>query len=177
MAYRAQLVVRTSNPVHAKTIDRIKELADDSSHTISDIALDLLELGLKVRDGNATLTTPAADATETDEERSEGHARSPEATAKPAPRPKVKVKPAPPGGPDEEPDVVAERAVELYETKGAEAAALAVAEFFGAAGPVDGGKVRNELQDRLTQDQFDEIFESLKDMEAYKEYRQRVLYG
>jgi hypothetical protein len=87
------------------------------------------------------------------------------------------VKPAPPGGPDEEPDVVAERAVEIFETKGAEAAAEAVAEFFAAAGPVDGGKVRNELQDRLNQDQFEEIFEALKELEAYKEYRQRVLYG
>jgi hypothetical protein len=125
MAYRAQLVVRTSNPIHAKTIDRIKELADGSSQTISDIALDLLELGLKVRDGDATLSMPSDDD-ESDGDGGEGHARSPEATKKPAPRPRVKVKPAPPGGPDEEPDVVADRAVELLETKGADAAAQAV---------------------------------------------------
>lgn len=177
MAYRAQLVVRTSNPIHAKTIDRIKELADGSSQTISDIALDLLQLGLKVRDGDATLMTPELEEGEEGEEgeRSEGHVRSPEATAKPAPRPKIK--PAPPGGPDEEPEVVAARAVELLETEGAEAAAGAVATFFGAAGAVDGGKVRAELQDRLTVDDFEEIFEALKGMQAYREYRQRVLYG
>lgn len=177
MAYRAQLVVRTSNPLHAKTIDRIKELADNSSQTISDIAIDLLELGLKVRDGDATLSTPSAEAVDESEEseRSEGHVRSPEASPKPTPRPKIK--PAPPGGPDEEPDVLAKRAVELYETDGAEAAAGAIADFFAAANAVDGGKLRNELQDRMTVENFDEIFDALKDMEAYREYRQRVLYG
>ena len=67
MAYRAQLVVRTSNPIHAKTIDRIKELADDSSQTISDIALDGAHNVGAVRlwreaERGTTLRAPGADA-------------------------------------------------------------------------------------------------------------------
>ena len=57
MAYRSQLVIRTSAEEGARTLERVKALAEKEGRTISEIALELLARGL---DSDLSAPAPAA---------------------------------------------------------------------------------------------------------------------
>ncbi len=102
--------------------------------------------------------------------------------------PKEKEKAAEPEAPEEPlPDVdlpddrsveaIADACVEYLETDGRRAATHLLAKFFATAGPADGGHVKDALQSKLDDDEYDAILEGLRQTEQYREYRQRVIFG
>lgn len=180
MAYRSQLVIRTSQAREAQVLERVKALADDESKTISEKAIELLEIAL---DGGTKTAPTNGVATEQDDEDDEESATTERAESAvrrdPAPAlapPDVKEK-DPKVRPDEKPQDAALRCVQLFDGEGAPAAAQALTKFFAAAEPVDGANIREELQERMNKADYDALMEELKQTEEYREYRRRVVYA
>ncbi|MFP4599890.1 MAG: hypothetical protein ACOC9J_01335 [Persicimonas sp.] len=202
MAYQSQLVVRTRDPQRAEIIDKVKELAGEEGKTYSEMAIELLERGLGA--GDAQPAKPAelapepvraeasdeSDASEklddsggVDEKAADGG--SPTTTPAPKPPPEKEEKAAQPEEPlpdvdlpeDRSVEAVAAACVEYLETDGRRAATHLLAKFFATAGPADGGHVKDALQSKLGDDEYDAILEGLRNTEQYREYRQRVIFG
>jgi hypothetical protein len=173
MAYKAQLVVRTRDKQGAHTIERVKELAEDQGKSFSEMAIDLLDRGLNASEGGAP-TTSAPVETTTPSEPAPKKAPEPidtEPLEERKPPEPMDVGPAPPvkeGASDVE---------EALESDGIEGAAETLADYFGVAGAVEGGKIKKELQKRLTAAQYEEIMEIVKQSEQYRNYKDRVLFG
>ncbi|MGM0554881.1 MAG: hypothetical protein ACQEVA_00695 [Myxococcota bacterium] len=175
MAYKAQLVVRTRDKQGAETIERVKELAEEQGKSFSEMAIELLDRGIGAPEGGAA---PAAPPTEI-EAKSE-----PVGEVKPKPEPvepepvveekkpePVDLGPAPPVG------EAADDVEDALDDDGIEAAAEAMAEYFAVAGAVEGGKIKKELQKRLTAANYEEIMEIVKQSDQYRSYKDRVLFG
>jgi hypothetical protein len=178
MAYRSQLVIRTSEPQGANVLERVKQLADSESKTISEKAIELLAMGLDVVSGTSAApvqTEPAVlEPVEESAERSESAVRRDPAPALAS----VSVKEKDPKiRPDEAPGDAAARCVELFGDEGASAAAQGLTGFFAVAEPVDGANIREELQERLSKGDYDALMDELKQTEEYREYRRRVVYA
>lgn len=178
MAYQSQLVVRSSDARGTEVIDRVKELAGVQDKTYSEMALELLAVGL---DGGAAvaeadLEPPAEPA--------------PEDPAEPPPEEAAAAKPAPTedttGAPAADaPDIpdgssvedVAVLCAETYDASGIDVASQVLAQFFVTCGPAEGGKIKDELQGRLEDDDYEDLFEALRDTDEYRDYRKRVIFG
>ena len=177
MAYRSQLVIRTSDAHGAEVLERVKQLADSESKTISEKAIELLEAAL---DGPAPSDSAQMADDEPDEATDPPAAKMESAVRRdPAPAlapPSVKEK-DPTVRPDEEPREAAVRCVELFDGEGAVAAAQALTAFFAAAEPVDGANIREELQERMNKSDYDDLMDALKETDEYREYRRRVVYA
>lgn len=175
MAYRSQLVIRTSEAHGANVLERVKTLADNESKTISEKAIELLALALDSARTESNPAPPPAKAEPVEPaERAESAVRRDPAPALASPDVKEK---DPKVRPDEAPDQAALRCVELFGEDGAVAAAQALTTFFAAAEPVDGANIREELQERMTKTDYDALMEELKQTDEYREYRRRVVYA
>lgn len=193
MAYRSQLVIRTSDPAGINVLEQVKQLADAESKTISEKAIELLAQGLTVGTAptaaaatTATTAPAAAAAAETGpaEVAAEDDADTPERAESsvrrdPAPAlASVSVKAKDPKvRPDEAPRDAAARCVELFGDEGAEIAAQALTGFFAVAEPVDGANIREELQERMSKTEYEALMDELKLTDEYREYRRRVVYA
>lgn len=175
MGYQAQLVVRTRDPERAQIVDRVKELAELEGKTFSEKAIELFERGLGKMgdDGGSTDDGP-------DEDES-----TPEETAPPMRNP-VPVELDPPTklptkDPDQRPEesakVVAAKAADAFDARGAEDAAAELTAFFALAEPFDAAQLREVLQDLTKKDDYEAIMEALMETDEYREYRQRVVYS
>lgn len=175
MAYKAQLVVRTRDKQGAHTIERVKELAEEQGKSFSEMAIDLLDRGLGASGQGGSKTTAAAPEPAPDSDTD----TKPAPTPPPQPDPieerrkniDMDVGPAPPV------DEGADDVEEALEDDGIEGAADALAEYFAVAGAVDGGKIKKELQKRLTAADYEEIMEIVKQTDQYRNYKDRVLFG
>ena len=177
MAYRSQLVIRTSEPDGARVLERVKELADGESKTISEKAIELLAMAMDgVVISAPAPTNGAVEATPVEEpvERGESAVRRDPAPALAPPSHKQK---DPAIRPDEAPQEAATRCVELFGDEGAVVAAQALTKFFAAAEPVDGANIREELQERMTKTDYEALMDELKQTDEYREYRRRVVYA
>ncbi len=174
MAYRSQLVIRTSELQGVEVLERVKTLADAESKTISEKAIELLAMAM---DGAVIAPAPAEPEVapkEKVEERAESAVRRDPAPALAPPSVKQK---DPKVRPDEAPHEAALRCVTLFGDEGAALAAQALTQFFAVAEPVDGANIREELQDRMTKTDYEALMEELKQTEEYREYRRRVVYA
>lgn len=168
MGYQAQLVVRTRDPERAQIVDRVKELAELEGKTFSEKAIELFERGLgKMGDGD------------TAKEESSGSSAPPRRNPVP-----VELSPPtelPTKDPDQRPEesakVVAARAADVFDARGAEDAAAELTAFFALAEPFDAAQMREELQDLMKKDDYESVMESLMETEEYRQYRQRVVYS
>jgi hypothetical protein len=180
MAYQAQLVVRTRDPKGVRVIEKVKRLAELESKTFSEKALEILERGLgDLGPEEEEAGEPSEE--EEEEEDDESESASADDTIRrepttPTPPPDIPEK-SPDVRPDESPDVVAKKCIESFETGGADKAAQTLAVFFAVAEPVDGAAVREELQDRLSASDYEEIMEELMQTDEYRAYRKRVVYA
>jgi hypothetical protein len=184
MAYRSQLVIRTSAEEGARTLERVKALAEKEGRTISEIALELLARGL---DSDLSAPTPAAAAAPSQPAQEPEPSEAAEADADidelrrkastPALAPPTVTPKDPSVRPDEAPHDAAVRCVELFGDEGAEAAATALRPFFAAAEPVDGANIREELQGRMSKADYETLMDALKQTEEYRAYRRRVVYA
>jgi len=166
MGYQSQLVVRTRAPRGIEVIDQIKELADEEGTTYSKKALEILEAGLSAMEGGEPTRLA---------ERSEP-VRSPEAPAPTSKPSDLEASSTPTASTaDASPDVVVQRCMEELETRGPRQAARLLADFFAAAGPVEGGRVRTDIKNRVASDTYDELFHELNQTDAYRSYKDRVL--
>lgn len=169
MAYRSQLVIRTSDAEGAEVLERVKELADGESKTISEKAIELLGQALSGRTAAApVVAAPAPVAEEVPD--------TPRVEVQPLEPPTVEEK-DPGVRPDEAPQDAATRSVTLLQGQGVAAAAQALTAFFAAAEPVDGANIREELQERLSKADYDALMDELKQTKEYLEYRRRVVYA
>ena len=182
MAYRSQLVIRTRDADGARTLERVKELADQRSVTISELALELLATAL---DGPSAdvVSSSVADVGDDEEDDAEVEAApvADESAVRRDPGPLLpppSVKPKDPDvRPDEDPEQAAERCIALFGEEGAAAAARALRPYFAAAEPVDGANIREELQERMKKADYDALMEELKQTDEYRDYRRRVVYA
>jgi hypothetical protein len=175
MAYKAQLVVRTRDKQGAETIERVKELAEEQGKSFSEMAIELLDRGIGAPEGGAATAPPPSAGTTKSE---------PVAETKPEPEPVEpepiveKKKPEPVDlGPAPPVNEAAGDVEEALDADGIEAAAEALAEYFAVAGAVEGGKIKKELQKRLTAANYEEIMEIVKQSDQYRSYKDRVLFG
>lgn len=179
MAYRSQLVIRTSDAEGAEVLERVKELADGESKTISEKAIELLGAALAgPRPAKSEPAQPSQAQPQTTAAAAEPAAESVEraVTVQPLQPPSVREK-DPAVRPDEAPQDAATRSAMLLENHGVSAAAQALTAFFAAAEPVDGANIREELQERLSKTDYDALMDELKQTEEYREYRRRVVYA
>ena len=173
MAYKAQLVVRTRDKQGAHTIERVKELAEEQGKSFSEMAIELLDRGLNPpSSGGASTSTP-----EPEEAPAEP---APDTAPEPVdPEPFEDRKPPEPMDEGPAPPVKegASNVEDALDSDGIEGAAEALAEYFGVAGAVEGGKIKKELQKRLSAADYEEIMEIVKKSDAYRNYKDRVLFG
>lgn len=172
MSYRSQLVIRTSEPQGADVLEQVKHLAEAESKTISEKAIELLAQA--INGSTATPPEPKAEPPAKAEERAESAVRRDPAPALASPSVKQK---DPKVRPDEAPHEAALRCVELFGDEGATVAAQALTQFFAVAEPVDGANIREELQERMTKNDYEALMEELKQTDEYREYRRRVVYA
>lgn len=189
MAYKAQLVVRARNKKGAMIIERVKEMASDEGKTFSDMAVDLLARGLDSEEG-VSASDEAEEEEDDDSESAPAKAPAP-VKEKPAPAPRVAKKkkpkspraPLPPeeAGPAVDPELPPKEILAHYlkrrEEKGERAAARILVDFFAAAGPAAGGKIKKLLQQNFSAQEFAELMEPIKETEEYAAYTQRAIFG
>ncbi len=177
MAYKAQLVVRTRDKNGAETIERVKELAEEQGKSFSEMAIELLDRGLGAPEGGtASPAAPVEEPSPSEDADASEPAPAPPPESVPEPisveRPKPpEVGPAPPVG------EAANEVEEAYDEDGIEGAAEALAEYFAVAGAVEGGKIKKQLQKRLSVGDYEEIMEIVKQTDQYRGYKDRVLFG
>lgn len=166
MEYRSQLVVRTRDAEGARVIARVKEFADERGTSISDAALLLLDRAL------AGKSVPAASAASANGGGNGASERAAEVESlwddddEPLPTTTNL---------NDAPQNVAVKTVETLESKGNDAAARCLAEFFESASAVDGGRVRAELTHRLKPAQYEELHAALRETDEYRRYTRRLV--
>lgn len=207
MAYQSQLVVRTKDQETTQLVEKVKEMADEQGKTYSEMALELLTLGLDAYDGGQEVSTStSAPAKSNPKQRATGttdtSSASAEATKDNGGTSAAAVADAvdwdlaadgkkddePPELPGErldpselpdtgEPDVVAEACLEQLEEENRAAAIQILARFFEEAGPVEGGQVKDKLQEALGESGYETLLEALRQTQEYRDYRKRVIFG
>ncbi|AWV87956.1 hypothetical protein [Bradymonas sediminis] len=169
MEYKAQLVIRSRDREGVELIEKIKELATDSNRTFSDMALELLTLGVARQSGAAPVEAASA-------------APSPEVKAastpdkKPAPK-STSTSKSSKAGPITPKDItkIAKQCAEQIEAEDIRAATQTLAGFFDKAGPIQGGKIKTALEKSLEKADYDELLRHLRKTQEYRGYRQRVI--
>lgn len=207
MAYQSQLVVRTKDLETTELVEKVKEMADAQGKTYSEMALELLTLGMEAyeADGDesdtttSTVSEPATDNTSTSVDSSDKASAteagqsdsSAEAVADAADWDLAadgKKDDEPPELPGErldeadlpdadDPDAIAAGCLEQLEEENRAAAIQILAHFFDQAGPVEGGQVKDTLQKELGESGYDTLLEALRQTEEYRAYRKRVIFG
>lgn len=175
MGYRAQLVVRTTDPKEAEVIERVKAMADAQSKSYSEMALELLVRGIggsaEAPDNRAEPPAKAEQAEEADE------TASPPVAAAGTTPPPVDIEVAPSGlGPGTTPQSVAEQCLEQLGDDDRDSALSTLADFYTRATPVDGGRLRKQLMRQLSEDEYETLLDELRETEAYQIYRKRVIF-
>lgn len=170
MEYKAQLVIRSREREGVELIESIKKLATDSDRTFSDMALELLTLGVAYQNGSAPVATenPSSGAetksTSTPEKKSKSRssttAKSP---AKSAPITPKSIKKA------------AKQCAQQVEDEDMRAATQTLATFFGKAEAIQGGRIKTELENSLEKADYDLLMKNLRKTQEYRAYRQRVI--
>jgi outer membrane biosynthesis protein TonB len=204
MGYNAQLVVRSRDPHGTDIIDKVKALADEQDKTYSEMALELLQRGLEGGGGKAAPaeSEPADEPSEASAAPEQTDEPEPKQDSEPEPQqdsePEVEPETEPEAEPQDEPEPesqpepepepievpevdgsvadVAKACLEQLEAHGPKAAAQILANFFSDAGPIEGGKVKNILKDKLTKAEYEVILDKLRETKEYREYRQRVIF-
>ncbi|QDG52562.1 hypothetical protein FIV42_18020 [Persicimonas caeni] len=198
MGYNAQLVVRSRDPHGTDIIDKVKALADEQDKTYSEMALELLQRGLEGGGKAAPAESqPADEPSEAPEQTDEPEPKQdsepePQQDTEPQPEPAAEPETEPEAEPQDEPEPepepievpevdgsvadVAKACLEQLEGHGPKAAAQILANFFSDAGPIEGGKVKNILKDKLTKAEYEVILDKLRETKEYREYRQRVIF-
>lgn len=153
-------------PVKAEAADEPEESESPEGPEASE------DVDKKAADGGSPTTTPsraAAEQSPADKEEKAAEPEEPEAPEEPLPDVDLPE--------DRSVEAIADACVEYLETDGRRAATHLLAKFFATAGPADGGHVKDALQSKLDDDEYDAIFEGLRNTEQYREYRQRVIFG
>lgn len=170
MGYQAQLVVRTRDPKRAQIVDRVKELAELEGKTFSEKAIELFERGLGKMNENAEEESTEESTT------SEPNVRRNPVPVELTPPTDLPVK-DPDQRPEEDAKVLAARAADIFDARGAEDAAAELTDFFALAEPFDAAQVREKLQDLMKKDDYEAVMEALMETDEYRQYRQRVVYS
>lgn len=194
MTYKAQLVVRARSKDGAEIIDKVKEMASEQDKTYSEMAVELLGRGLNAdEDVQGTYGTGAGaetvepDVDEIDDDPVDDEPEQPvvefeedieEQEEQPDPRAPLPPEEAgPPVDPDLPPAEIVDHYVERLEERGERAAGRILVDFFAEAGPAEGGKLKDLLQEEFTEDKYDELMEPIKATDEYKEYTERAIFG
>jgi hypothetical protein len=176
MEYKAQLVIRSRDRDGVGVIEQIKELASLADKTYSDMALELLGLGLQ-RQGDDSQTSAAQPAAPT---AAESRAPTVEISgARPAAETESDAKtatPTPNFSADTPVAEVAEQCLKQIEADQPQAAAKTLAGFFANVGPIQGGEIKSALQGRLKKSDYDLLLKNLRQTQEYRSYRQRVIF-
>lgn len=77
----------------------------------------------------------------------------------------------------DDPDAIAEGCLDQLEEQNRAAAIQILAHFFDHAGPVEGGQVKDKLQEELGESGYETLLEALRQTEEYRAYRKRVIFG
>lgn len=190
MTYKAQLVVRARSKDGAAIIEKVKEMAGEQDKTYSEMAVELLGRGLNAdEDVDQTFSAEDDDASADDEQPEEPVDDVEDDEVEPvvadddtdsdtdadanAPLPPEEAGPA--VDPSLPPEEIVEHYVERRDERGDRAAARILVDFFAEAGPVEGGELKNLLQEEFSDDVFDELMEPIKRTDEYKSYTRRVL--
>jgi hypothetical protein len=184
MAYKSQLVVRSRDARGTEIIDRVKQLADAQDKTYSQMALELLTVGLEggppAKDPEPKpkqSTQQAAEPAPADEPADDASKAAPPPKKAPAKAP-AQDAPEPVDIPDgSSVEDVADLCAESFEDAGIAVASRVLAQFFVTCGPAEGGQIKDELQGRLDDGDYEDLFEALRDTDEYRDYRKRVIFG
>lgn len=196
MNYKAQLVIRVHSKEDVATIQQLRAVAEVEGESFTQMVLSLIRAGIESKgfqnvEFEMPDPEPEAGEPETQSESEEVFSPTPEESSEVGAASLEgvsEISAMPETSEPESESVVAEKVsveascvdrklLSSWAGGDVEKAVETVAELFEKATVLEGRDIRSELQEKLSESDYEELMSEVKRTDKYRAYRQRVIYG